>query len=79
MHRGRQVLPYLVHGDEEDVEGNHGATIGKLDEDLVFYLESRGIDRDSIDRIMADARIRRVASLICDEETVKTILDEEQE
>lgn len=65
--------------DEEDVEGNHGATIGKLDEDLVFYLESRGIDRDSIDRIMADARIRRVASLIGDEETVKTILDEEQE
>ena len=65
--------------DEEDVEGNHGATIGKLDEDLVFYLESRGIERDRINSLMADARIRRVASLIGDEEKVKTILDEEQE
>lgn len=63
-----KTIPVILC-DEEDVEGNHGATIGKLDEDLVFYLESRGIDRENIDRIMAAARINRVASLIGDEET----------
>ena len=61
--------------DEEDVEGNHGATIGKLDEDLVFYLESRGISPDDINSLMADARIRRVASLIEDDKIADTILN----
>ena len=37
-----QTIP-LILCEEEDVEGNHGATIGKLDEELLFYLESRGI------------------------------------
>ena len=34
-----QTIPLILCA-EEDVEGNHGATIGKLDEDLVFYLEA---------------------------------------
>ena len=65
--------------DEEDVEGNHGATIGKLDEDLVFYLESRGISPDEINSLMADARIRRVASLIGDDKITDTILINDNE
>ncbi len=45
---------------EEDVEGNHGASIGQLDEDLVFYLESRGIPREAVYEMMAKARIDAV-------------------
>ena len=30
---------------EENVEGSHGATIGELDADTLFYFASRGIDR----------------------------------
>ena len=73
-----KTIPVILC-DEEDVEGNHGATIGKLDEDLVFYLESRGIDRENIDRIMAAARINRVASLIGDEETAAKLIKYIQE
>jgi Fe-S cluster assembly protein SufD len=29
----------------DDVKCSHGATIGQLDEDALFYLQSRGIDR----------------------------------
>ena len=30
----------------DDVRAAHGATTGRLDEDLLFYLLARGIDRD---------------------------------
>lgn len=33
--------------DENDVEANHSALIGKFDEDELFYLNSRGIDYNS--------------------------------
>ena len=56
----------LILCDEEDVEGSHGATIGQLDENLMFYMKSRGIDEDEIYAMMAHARIDAVASLIQD-------------
>jgi Fe-S cluster assembly protein SufD len=31
----------------DDVKCSHGATVGQLDEDKVFYLRSRGVDRDA--------------------------------
>ena len=31
----------------DDVKCSHGATIGQLDEDAIFYLRSRGIDDDA--------------------------------
>ena len=33
-----QTIPLILCA-EEDVEGNHGATIGKLDDELLFYLD----------------------------------------
>ena len=37
-----QTIPLILCA-EEDVEGNHGASIGELDEKTLFYLMSRGI------------------------------------
>jgi Fe-S cluster assembly protein SufD len=31
----------------DDVKCTHGATVGQLDEEAVFYLRSRGIDEDA--------------------------------
>ncbi len=36
-----------------DVKAYHGATVGALDEDQIFYLESRGIERTSAERMIA--------------------------
>ncbi|KXO17216.1 SufD family Fe-S cluster assembly protein [Peptoniphilus sp. GNH] len=36
-------LPILLAG-EDDVEGNHAASAGKMDKDLLFYIMSRGYD-----------------------------------
>lgn len=67
-----KTLPIILC-TEEDVEGNHGASIGKLDSELMFYLESRGISEEEIYRMMARARIDAVKGLISDEETRKRI------
>lgn len=61
-----QTIP-LILCKEEDVEGNHGATIGQLDEKVLFYLGSRGLDRNTAQRIIAQARIDAVCAKIPDE------------
>ena len=63
----------LILCAEENVVGNHGATIGELDEDTLFYFESRGIDKKEAESIMARAAIDRVARLAGDEKIVKKI------
>lgn len=63
-----QTIPVILCA-EEDVEGNHGATIGKLPEDLMFYLKSRGMSEEAIYEMMAVARIEAVADKIMDEKT----------
>ena len=52
---------------EENVEGSHGATIGELDADTLFYFESRGIDRDAAEAILARAAIERLARMAEDD------------
>ena len=59
----------------DDVKCSHGATVGQLDENMLFYLRSRGIDeqaargllvygfaRDVIDRIEIKAIRNRLAN-----------------
>ncbi len=36
-----------------DVKAYHGATVGALDDDVIFYMTSRGIDRASAERMIA--------------------------
>ena len=59
---------------EEDVEGRHGATIGQLGEDLLFYMQTRGIDEEEAKRIMIKARLESVARLIPDEEIKQLVI-----
>ena len=36
----------------DDVKCSHGATVGQLDDDAVFYLRARGIDEDEARRLL---------------------------
>ena len=54
---------------KEDVEGNHGATIGKLDDELLFYLESRSMNREQIYEMMLWPRWMRSRRKIPDAAT----------
>lgn len=65
-------LPVILCS-EEDVEGTHGASIGKLDEDTLFYLESRGLDENQVYEMLALSRVMAVIHQIPDEDTVKAL------
>ena len=69
----------LILCAEENVVGNHGATIGELDEDTLFYFESRGISAEEAENIMARAAIERLARTIGDETAQAAILAELEE
>ncbi|HMF29684.1 MAG TPA: SufD family Fe-S cluster assembly protein, partial [Candidatus Cybelea sp.] len=45
-------VPALEIG-ANDVKAYHGATVGALDADQIFYMESRGIERDAAERMIA--------------------------
>lgn len=58
-----QTIPVILC-DEEDVEGSHGASIGKLDEKMMFYMKSRGIPEEEIYEMMAEAKIDSIVNEI---------------
>lgn len=41
----------------DDVRCSHGATVGELEEDHLFYLQARGIDRNTARRLLVSAYI----------------------
>lgn len=61
-----QTIP-LILCSEEDVEGNHGASIGNLDERTMFYLKSRGFSEEAAQNMVARARIDSICEKIADE------------
>ncbi len=44
----------------DEVEASHGATVGQLDEDAIFYLRSRGLSEDGARRLLVSAFCRAV-------------------
>ena len=58
---------------EEDVEGSHGATIGRLDDRHIFYMKSRGIPEDKIYELMARSKLMQIIEKIDDEQAKKRI------
>ena len=63
----------LILCAEEDVEGSHGASIGRVDEANIFYMQSRGIDEEEAKRIMIKARLESVARMIPDDEIMQRV------
>ncbi len=58
----------------DDVKCSHGCTIGQLDEEAVFYLQSRGIDKDTAKAMMLYAFTAETLNTISNE-TVKAYID----
>lgn len=49
---------------ERDVKAGHAATIGKVDEQILFYLMSRGITRKQAEKLLVDGFISSVKEVI---------------
>ena len=63
----------LILCAEEDVVGNHGASIGRLDEELLFYLMSRGFSEDEATRMMAKAKLEALYSGLEDDKALAAV------
>ena len=55
--------------DEDDVAGNHGATIGHVRPEQLFYLASRGVSPDAAERLFVTASFEEAAFSAKDDRT----------
>lgn len=64
-----KTIPVILC-DEDDVAGNHGATIGHVRADQLFYLESRGVSPEAAEALFLRAKLED-AALSAPNETVR--------
>lgn len=60
-----QTVPLILCA-EEDVEGAHAATIGKIDQSKLFYMTSRGLSEGQAKKLIAEAQFIPVLDKIDD-------------
>jgi len=46
LNNAKNIIKPNLYIEEEDVIANHSAYIGKFDEEIIFYLESRGLSEE---------------------------------
>ena len=63
VHSNPQLMIY-----NDDVECSHGSTTGKIDDDALFYLRSRGINLDNAKQILLNAFLNDIIDNIKSEE-----------
>ena len=69
------ALPMLLCS-EEDVEGNHSSSAGKIGEKELFYIMSRGFCFKEAMKLMVRARFNKILQNIKNEELREQILNE---
>ena len=57
----------LMLAEEDEVDGHHAVSIGRLDEEKIFYLMSRGLDKSEAERLIVEAAFNPVVERIPDE------------
>lgn len=60
----------------DDVKCTHGATIGQIDEDALFYLRCRGIEKKEAREIMIKAYVGEIIERI-EDDTMQSMLEKE--
>ena len=67
-------LPMLLCA-EEDVSGSHSSSSGKLDDNQIFYLNSRGLTKDEATTLLIKAKFNSSLKQIFDEDLKNMILE----
>ena len=67
-----KIVPLLLI-DENDVEASHAMSIGQLDENQLYYMQSRGLTKNDALRLIAIGYLSPITSII-DDEKLKSYL-----
>ena len=72
------ALPMLLC-TESDVEGNHSTASGKVDNQELFYIMSRGLSYNEAVKLIVKARFNKILSRIADEDLRNEIIEKIEE
>lgn len=64
----KSIAVPLLLAAEHDIMGNHAASAGRIDEDILIYLMSRGLNEQEAKSIAVEAKMTPTLDLIPDEE-----------
>lgn len=70
-----KALPMLLCS-EEDVQGNHSNSAGKIDEEKLYYIMTRGISKSQAQKLLVKAKFNSVLEKIEDEEIRQELIKE---
>lgn len=70
-----KAMPLLLC-EEENVSGEHAASSGKIDEDKLFYLMTRGLSFDEARRLIVQATFNPIIDKVGDEAIISEIVNE---
>lgn len=71
--KSKSLPMMLCH--EESVDGAHGVSTGKIDEDRLFYLMSRGLSKEKSIKLILNANINKILSNLDNEELEEELLN----
>ena len=69
-----KALPMILC-TEEDVDGKHSSSVGKVDEKQLFYIMSRGLSQSEATRLVVKAKFNKIITSLFDEELKTKILE----
>ena len=58
----------------DDVKCSHGATTGELDEQMLFYLRSRGLNKEEAKKILIERFVNELIENVANKELKKKLL-----
>ena len=70
-----KTAPILLCAEEE-VAGNHAASVGRLNKDMLFYIMSRGFDKKQAESMMLEATFAKTLDKIEDENLREELKEE---
>jgi Fe-S cluster assembly scaffold protein SufB len=69
------ALPMLLC-TEDDVEGNHSTASGKVDEEMLFYIMTRGLSYNEAIKLIVKANFNKIIDRIKDEDVKQIVINE---
>ena len=69
------ALPMLLCSEEE-VEGNHSSSAGKINEKEMFYIMSRGFEQKEAMKLMVRAKFNKILEMVKNESLKQQIINE---
>ena len=75
-NRAKSIALPMLLCTEEDVEGNHSTSSGKVDEKQLFYIMARGISYKEAVKLIVKSKFNKIIGTVQDSELKDEILKE---